>query len=151
MLADDFVQFLVKAKKNSYASGTPATLASRPGSHDLHYSEPPFLYIDTWLGGFHFIGQEAVWMNGTNIWGMNYYGKMLTEPIPPEFGPFLKAALSLVPYSAPYRGPVLFSDHGFVYSCEHSGDIEQFNGEESITSRGKVIYSLVFHGGEIRD
>lgn len=151
MLTDDFVKFLVKAKKNTYASGVPATRTSRPGSHDLQYVELPFLYIDTWLGGFYFIGEEAVWKDGVNVWGMNYYGKMTTEHIPQDFGYFLKAALMQVPNLTPFRGPPHFVKNGFDYSCTSSGDIERFEGQEEICLHGEVIYRLVFHGGEIRD
>ena len=89
MFSQDFIPFLLRAKKATYASGTTPVETSRPASHDLSYREEPYLYIDTYLGGIHFIGEEAVWKNGLNRWGMTYYGNMLTPEIPAGFSPFL--------------------------------------------------------------
>lgn len=151
MLSPGFLDFLIRAKKNTYASGMAPTASSRPGSHDLVYREGQYMYIDTYLGGFHFIGEEAVWENNINIWGMNYYGKMLASEIPSGFSEFLKTALMLVPHDAPFRGPTEFISSGFRYLCSYSGDLDCFEGREQIYYRDGVIYQLVFHGGEIQD
>jgi hypothetical protein len=151
MFTDDFVTFLIKAKRETYASGRAPDRSSRPHSHDLHYDEGEYTYIDTYLGGFHFIGEEAVWHQGKPIWGMNYYGKMLVETIPAGFGEFLKAALMRVPRENPYRGPEEYSEGDFTFRCRVSGSLERFTGEEEISLNGKPIYWLAFHGGEIRD
>lgn len=150
MLSTDLVRFLVRAKKNTYAAGIAPTGSSGPGSHDLFYDEEPYLYIDTYLGGFHFIGEEAVWESGTAAWGMNYYGRMVRKDIPEGFSPFLKAALLQVPEARPFRGPEKFSDDGFVYRCSSEGSLTQFNGEEEILLNGDLVYKLMFHGGEIK-
>ncbi len=149
MLTPAFIEFLLRAKKNTYASGMAPTASSRPGSHDLVFREEPYLYIDTYLGGFHFIGEEAVWENGINIWGMNYYGKMLLTEIPQGFSQFLKTALLLVPVEAPFRGPSEFVADGFRYLCSYEGDLYRFEGREEICFRGEPVYQLTFHGGEI--
>ena len=151
MFSKEFIRFLIQAKQNSYASGKPADQSSRPNSHDLHYDEKPYSYIDTWLGGFHFIGEEAVWHDGINVWGMNYYGKMLTEKVPEGFSHFLKASLAKVPAEAPYRGPSSYSEGDFEYHCAWRGTLTSFEGEEAISYQKQTIYRLSFHGGEIRD
>lgn len=151
MKTPDFVEFLLRAKKSTYAAGMALAGSSRPGSHDLSFSQPPYLYIDTYLGGFHFIGEEAVWQSGRNIWGMNYYGRMLDAEIPAGFSQFLKTALMLVPAAAPFRGPTEFIGSGFQYLCAHTGDLCCFSGREEIRNGNKTIYELFFHGGEIRD
>jgi len=151
MLSIDFVPFLVRAKKNTYAAGMAPTGSSRPGSHDLLYKEEPYLYMDTYLGGFHFIGEEVVWESGIALWGMNYYGKMVSKDIPKGFGPFLKAALLQVPETRPFRGSDNFTDGGFVYRCSSEGSLTQFNGEEEIFLDGDLVYRLMFHGGEIKE
>jgi hypothetical protein len=147
---DPFRSLLIRAKQNTYASGNPATASSRPQSHDLDYSEGRYHYIDTYLGGFHFIGEEAVWENDIPVWGMNYYGKMLVEEIPQRFGEFLKAALLRVPKQAPYRGPADYQDNVFSYHCSWEGELMHFQGWEEIAYQNAPIYRLVFHGGEIR-
>jgi hypothetical protein len=151
MLSKDFVKFLIAAKQNTYASGAPADQSSRPGSHDMHFEQQPYAYIDTWLGGFHFIGQEAVWHTGIAVWGMNYYGKMLTEQVPAEFSHFLKASLLQVPVEAPYRGPSTYSEGDFEYHCSWRGSLVAFEGEEAISYQKMTLYRLNFHGGEVRD
>lgn len=151
MLSKDFRQFLLRAKSNTYASGNAPDRSSRPTSHDMHYGEEPWQYIDSWLGGFHFIGVEAVWHKGVCVWGMNYYGKTLIEKIPEGFSKFLKASLLQVPVDAPYRGPASFIEGDFEYHCSWRGNLQQFEGEEAISFEKKVIYRLTFHGGEVRD
>ena len=59
------IAFLLRAGKRTYAgggreSGTP----SRPGAHDLHYEEGDYRYIDSYLGGARFVGEEALYRKG---------------------------------------------------------------------------------------
>jgi hypothetical protein len=151
MNQDPFCSFLIRAKQHTYASGQGYTTSSRPNSHDLSYTEGNLTYIDTYLGGFHFIGEEAVWKSDVPIWGMNYYGKMLVDEVPQGFGEFLKEALLQSPAEAPYRGPGQHRSDSFVYHCEWKGSLERFEGWEEIMYQDASIYRLVFHGGEIRD
>jgi hypothetical protein len=149
MLPEGFLQFLVRAKRNTYAAGRIPAGSSRPDSHDLTWVEEPWLYIDTYLGGYGFIGEEAVWHNGTPVWGMNYFGKMLVADFPEGFSDFLKQALLRVPLENPYRGPEEYAEGGFQYRCEFTGDLAWFKGEEVVYLDGKPVYRLDFHGGEI--
>lgn len=151
MLSKSFTAFLIKAKQNTYASGDEPDKSSRPASHDMQFIEEPYQYIDTWLGGFHFIGEEAVWQKGIAVWGMNYYGKMLVEKIPEGFSHFLKTSLLQIPNEAPYRGPATYTEDDFEYHCAWRGNLLSFEGEEAISWKKKTIYRLTFHGGEIRD
>lgn len=145
-----FTAFLLRAKKNTYAAGDAGKVASsRPASHDLAYQEGDLAYLDTYLGGFAFIGEEAVWCHDQPLWGMNYSGTMTCENIPDGFGDFLKLALRGVPAEAPYRGPASFTEGRFTYSCRWEGSLAHFKGEESIALDGEVIYILDFHGGKI--
>lgn len=142
--------FLVHAKRSTYASGTAPSGESRPGSFDLAFEEGEFRYLDSYFGGIDFIGEEAVWWQGTPMWGMNYYGWMLTDSIPAEFGHFLKAALSHIPLEAPFRGPEVYEDGDLRYVCQSAGDVMRFAGEEVIEYKGQVIYKLLFHGGGVK-
>ena len=146
-----FIPFLIRAKRQTYASGKAPAAGSRPNSHDLEYNEGNFKYIDSYLGGFHFIGEEAVWENRTAFWGMNYYGKTLVAKIPDGFGEFLKAALMCVPQEAPYRGPDHYAAGDFEYRCRSQGSLESFEGWEEILFYKTLVYRLIFHGGEIRE
>lgn len=152
----EFIPFLIRAKRATYAGGDAEsgtrTAPSRQGSHDLAYCEGPLAYLDTYLGGFSFIGEEAVWKDNQPVWGMNYYGSMTAEAggnIPAGFPAFLKESLRAVPPEAPYRGPAHFTQGRYTYTCRWAGSPERFRGEEQITLDGALIYTLDFHGGLI--
>lgn len=146
----DFIPFLLRAKKSTYAAGEGGKVASsRQASHDLAYREGEWAYLDTYLGGFAFIGEEAVWRQGKPVWGMNYYGTMTVETIPEGFSEFLKLSLRHIPPEAPYRGPAVFQEGKFTYTCQWTGALEGFRGEEAISLDGQLIYRLYFHGGII--
>lgn len=66
--------FLVRAKRKTYAGKGCECNPSRPNSHDFNYEEKDFLYIDTYIGGECFSGQEAVWKSKNPIYAMNYSG-----------------------------------------------------------------------------
>lgn len=149
-----FVPFLLRAKRSTYAAGDQGQVASsRLASHDLAYQDGIYQYLDTYLGGFSFVGEEAVWKANVPVWGMNYYGTMTpaaNDSIPEGFSDFLKLALRNVPPEAPYRGPSRFDEGRYTYFCRWEGGLPFFHGEETITLDGEVIYQLYFHGGLIR-
>ncbi len=149
--SSDFVSFLIKAKKATYASGLVYPQSSRPGSRGMQYEEEPYLYIDSYLGEFNFIGEEAVWENKKYIWGMNYYGKMLVDHLPEGFLKFLQTALMQIPAEAPFRGPEHFVQGEYTYTCFWSGALDYFWGQEKITLKGNSVYQLLFHGGDVSD
>jgi hypothetical protein len=148
-----FIPFLLRAKQNTYAAKAGQVASSRPQSHDLAYQEGDWYYYDTYLGGFAFSGEEAVWNAGVPVWAMNYYGSMIgiasPQEVPDGFGDFLKHALMAVPAEAPYRGPKHFAEDRFTFTCRWNGDPTRFDGEEEIAYDGKIIYHLHFHGGLI--
>lgn len=145
-----FVEFLIRAKKNTYAGDGDTAEPSRPTSKDLYYQEGELLYIDTYLGDLDFIGEEAVWQDDKPLWGMNYYGRMLVEEIPAEFSKCLKDALKNAPEEAPFRGPKYYQHEDCEYYCSWQGELGFFSGEEYIEYKGKKVYELSFHGGTIR-
>jgi len=146
----EFVQFLIQAKKNTYAGDGTLSAPSRPASKDLMFKQGDYLYIDTYLGSLDFIGEEAVWYRQEPLWAMNYYGMMLTDVVPEGFSQCLKGALLNAPLDAPFRGPNHFQEGVFEYTCQWKGDLDQFVGTEQIFNSGKAIYQLTFHGGRLR-
>ena len=139
--------FLIRAKKATYAGKGAESKSSRPMSHDLEYSEGELTYIDTYLGGERFAGEEALWRSGVPFWSMNYVGRVTGGDFS---GDFLKEALLRVPEDKPFRGPVHYEDGDYSYDCEVTGDAQWFYGRETISLNGKEIYECLFHGGEIR-
>ena len=140
------VEFLIRAKRATYAGKGAETTSSRPGSHDLAYREGEYLYYDTYLGGERFAGEEALWISGVPYWSMNYAGRVTGNNFS---GDFLKEALLRVPEDMPYRGPERYEDGGYDYTCSVTGDPEWFRGEERICFQGREIYECFFHGGMI--
>lgn len=145
-MQNEVIQFLIRAKKNTYAGNGAQVAPSRPGSHDLCYEEGSLQYRDTYLGGRLFAGEEALWKSGTPFWAMNYCGRITGEHFS---GDFLKLALRNVPATAPYRGPELFRDGGYEYRCMSDGCLEWFQGHEEIRYQGETIYECNFHGGTV--
>ena len=140
------IAFLIRAKKATYAGKGAESAPTRPQSHDLKYAEGDLLYIDTYLGGNRFAGEEALWIAGKPFWSMNYAGRVIGEPFS---GDFLKAALLHMPEDMPFRGPMLLTDGLYVYRCFPEGSFEWFQGKETICYKGQLIYECFFHGGLI--
>ncbi|MFA9379712.1 MAG: DUF5680 domain-containing protein [Acetanaerobacterium sp.] len=141
------IDFLLRAKRATYAGKGAEASASRPSSHDLHYADGEWCYIDSYLGGERFAGEEALWRDGRPYWAMNYSGRVVAEGFS---GDFLKEALSLVGEDAPFRGPLLHTNGALTYRCETQGDFDWFHGREVILCEGKPVYECLFHGGHIR-
>jgi hypothetical protein len=147
MEKDKIIDFLIKAKRATYAGKGPEKAASRPMSHDLEYMESDLKYIDTYLGGEKFAGEEALWENNCPIWAMNYYGRVIAD----EFnGDFLKDALFQIPRDMPFRGPCEFKKDNFTYHCSTEGGFEWFSGHEEIYYNKLMVYECIFHGGIIK-
>lgn len=144
----ELINFLIRAKQATYAGKGAETDPSRPGSHDLTYSEGDLTYYDTYLGGDQFGGEEAVWQNGKPIWCMNYMGRVTGHPFSADF---LKEALLRVPEDKPYRGPESYSSGMYTYQSSVTGNHFWFQGHEIILQGEKQIYDCYFHGGIIKN
>ena len=143
----EIIDFLIRAKRATYAGKGAETASSRPQSHDLEYCEGDLMYLDTFLGGKRFAGAEALGISGAPYWSMNYAGRVTGSPFS---GDFLKEALLRVPFEKPFRGPQEYTDGDYTYQCEVSGDFEWFQGYETIEYKGAVIYDCYFHGSAIK-
>ena len=144
-------KFLVKAKNNTYASNGEGKEKVFPdGSKELKFEEKEFKYRDRYFGYNHFIGEEIVWQNEKVVWGMNYYGEIISEIISAkQIYQFLQEALKKVTEDKPFRGPVNFKENDFKYSNEIKGAIKKFEGHETIFYREELVYRLSYHGGII--
>ncbi len=149
------VEFLIEAKKQTYANEHVKKLASsRVGSKDYEYQKDGMTYHDTFFGGTDFVGEEVVYLEDeTPIWGMNYYGVTLDEALSEEtMDKALRPALMQVGSddTLPVRGPKEFVNGEYKYTFDVTGDINRFEGEEAIYKNEQKIYSLKCHGGRIR-
>lgn len=141
------IDFLIRAKKATYAGNGRSVQSSRLGSRDLAYRENHLIYHDSYFGGSQFIGEEVVCINEVPFWCMNYAGYKTDESFSFDF---LKEALRMVSAEAPFRGPAEYAKADDIYSCSIQGDFDWFQGVESIEHQGRVVYRGCFHGGIIR-
>lgn len=143
---DIILDFLLRAKKSTYAGGGSETVSSRPGSHDFVFREGELLYYDSYLGGERFSGGEALWIADRPCWGMNYAGRILDESFS---GDFLKEVLCMVPREKPFRGPEYYAAGDYSYRCGVSGTTDWFQGFETVSFQDKPVYECRFHGGSL--
>ena len=140
------IDFLIRAKKATYAGKGAEVDSSRPNSHDLLYEEGSLKYIDSYLGSRKFAGEEAIWKDDIPFWSMNYIGRVLGVDFS---GDFLKEALTLVPEETPFRGPMLHKNGDYSYICKVDGDFHWFSGFEEIYYKYTKVYECIFHGGDV--
>ena len=130
---DMIKDFLIEAKKNTYANGDALkTNSSRQGSKDYHYvgtiNDKWATYHDTYFGGEKFIGCEVVYIDDKPIWAMNYNGYSVVENLSEEaMDNALRPALMQVGVDnsvLPVRGPSKFVNGEYKYTFEQSGTME---------------------------
>lgn len=143
---DKVIDFLLEAKRHTYAAKHHQVQSSREGSVDYQYEKEGYLYYDTYLESEKFAGEEAAWQNGEPIWSMNYVGRVLGEQFS---GDFLKEALKRGTKEMPYRGPAIYQNGDYTYHCKVEGEFVWFQGYEEIFYQKEKIYECYFHGGRM--
>lgn len=152
---EDLYQFLIEAKKQTYANElVKKCISTRKGSYDYEYRNNNMVYHDTYFGGTNFMGEEVVYLNeDTPIWGMNYYGVTLDDKLSEEaVDKALRPALMQVGMDdiIPVRGPKEFVNGSYKYTFDTSGDLNYFEGIETIHKGKEKVYVLKCHGGFIK-
>ena len=138
------IDFRLEANVNTYAAFMNETSSTRLDSHDFTYSNGPYTYHDTYVGGEQFAGEEAIWLDGKIKYAMNYLGRVLDERFS---GDFLKEALRKADKNMPYRGPEYYQSGEYTYKCNVTGDFRWFQGYEEIYCNQIRTYECYFHGG----
>ena len=141
------IEFRLEANVNTYAAYMNETASTRLDSHDFSYSNGPYTYHDTYVGGEQFGGEEAVWLDGKAQYAMNYFGRVLGQQFS---GDFLKEALRNANYEMPYRGPEYYESGEYTYKCSVAGGICWFQGYEEIYWNTEKVYECYFHGGLLK-
>lgn len=143
----EIIEFLIEAKRNTYAAKTNEVESSRDGSIDYEYISGDYKYRDSYVGSKYFSGQEIVWVKDKPCWSMNYIGRVTSDDFS---GDFLKEALKNNTFDMPYRGPHKYQEDDYIYICNADGDFDFFEGRELIFYKDKQIYELKFHGGLLK-
>jgi len=153
---EELAEFLVKAKKNTYASVNKMKIASeRPRFDELEFREGGYYYRDSYCGFFQAPGMEIVRIggkDGTPIWTMAYSGGMIDRfygdvAFAKQVFGFLKKALGVVPLQMPFRGPNNLKEGKWEYVNEVLGDIKRFSGHERILYNGEEVFNQDYIGG----
>lgn len=143
--------FLIRAKKNTYASGEKPKILE-DDFEEFVYEEAEFKYRDRYRAQDPkpFGGEEVVWHKGKIAWMMNYYGYVTSKEMGSNdvYG-FLRKAMGHVTEDRPFRGPSEFKEGDFTYLDKSEGDIDNFKGTEIILYKGKEVYRLEYHGGAL--
>lgn len=142
--------FLNEANKSTYANKDAAkSVSTRLKSEDYHFEKDDLVYHDTYFGSRDFIGEEIVYKNNEPVWGMNYYGYILSESTnEKELYGFLRQAL-IQEYSdiIPVRGPSSYQQGDWEYTNTSDGSLDRFTGFEEIYRAGVLVYKCHYHGG----
>lgn len=155
-LPDGFHNFLISAKKSTYAGSDDETSLPNPlldQSMQLEFREGDWLYRDIYYGMSFFSGIEVVYLSGKPLWSMTYSGGTPLGTDSQETRrvyKFLRAALSDLPTNFPVRGPASFSNGVYDYKMGFKGDLTGFSGNEMIQTGNTELYSLTFSGGLLR-
>ena len=144
---EKLVEFRLEANVNTYAAYMNGTDSTRYDSHDFSYSNGPYTYHDTYVGGEQFSGEEAIWYEGKSQYAMNYMGRVLGQRFS---GDFLKEALRKADKKMPYRGPEYYQSGEYTYKCKVAGEFDWFQGYEEIYCNNEKVYECYFHGGIVK-
>jgi hypothetical protein len=152
---DELIEFLVQAKRSTYAAGGSDSAAAVPavlaGSHQLEYRRGDLLYRDIYFGAAYFAGQETVYRGDDAMWAMCYAGGWTDRVADPgqtaELGAFLQSALKQAPKEHPFRGPPEYRQGPYTYRNTPDGDYRRFSGVEHIEMGPVVLYQLHYCGG----
>ena len=143
-------EFLVKAKKATYAAGDAAQKTKElDQSTTIVFEQGDWKYHDNYFGGEPYGGRVVVFFQDAPVYMMVYYG-WIWESVKDVSGVYktLQGALSLIPQDKPFRGPKEFSQDGLKYENTFQGEIGNFSGQETIVSEnGEKIYEASYMGG----
>lgn len=139
------INFLIKAKRDGYASGETTTQKEDDESNSTRCEIGDLKFHDNWFGGEPFGGREVVFYKDKPYWMMVYFGEEFTND--EKAIPTLRKALSQMPDEMPARGPRNLEDGEYSYKNNWEGDIEKFSGEESISKNGQIAFKTKYTGG----
>lgn len=142
-------EFLVKAKKSTYASGDASKkIIEADKSTTLIFEDGDFKYHDNYFGGEPYGGREVVFFKDEPVYMMVYYG-LVKDEVTDFKGVYsvLQKSLSLIPEDKPYRGPREYTEGDYKYLNSFIGELDNFSGEELISYEGEEIYKAKYIGG----
>jgi uncharacterized membrane protein YgcG len=94
----------------------------------------------------------VVYYEGTVVWAMNYYGRILEPTMleAAEAGQIIQESLSQMYREGRFLGGFEHTTQGSTYVDTTEGDVASFAGREWIEREGTKVYELVYHGGLVK-
>lgn len=138
--------FLVKAKKYTYASGDKSReVKESDHSTTLIFEEWDWKYHDNYFGWEPYGWREVVFFKDKPVYIMTYYWRV-NEGISDVGGLYkiLQEALTLIPESNPYRWPEKYTNWDYIYINKFVWNVDNFSGEESIEYKWKEVYKAKY-------
>ena len=153
MMDKKIIQFILRAKKQAYASVNSKPKKTKDGGKTYVVKDGDLMYTDTYFGNIIDCGQERVYQKGKVIWVMAYRGGIFDNYLDfhQEAFDFLKKCINKMPKQFPARGPKSMKIKKFRYENKWKGNIEGFTGEEYIYFNGKKICFRNYLGGLIKN
>ena len=140
----ELIEFRLEANKVTSIEKKNKVPSTRFDSGDHEYTNGPYTYHDTYVGGSCFAGQEAIWYKGEIKYVMNYMARIIDHRFR---GDFLLKVLIAANRDMPFRGPKEFEADGYKYVSEVQGDISWFQGHEEVFYDGDIkVYECYFSG-----
>jgi hypothetical protein len=147
-------EFIHKAQLAGYAAGAKFEInPERPGFKELTYAEDDWFYRDSFTGWFKSRGMEIVRHHNLPIWASMYGGGMINpdKNLTHQTFDFLKRVLSVENKGfVSFRGPVYLQLGEWEYRYQQAGTVLEFEGEEQILRKKKLVFTQRVIGGEIK-
>jgi hypothetical protein len=145
------LNFLIKARTQTYAGGGGKVAPAFKGAYQLESREGEWFYRDFYnLGNAIFMGLETVYFKDKPVWSMCYYGDFakMTEK---QIDEILRAALIKYKDKARLWHKIEWKKANFRYVCQPDFQIgiEKVAGLEEIYKGKEKVYYLFYAGGLI--
>jgi hypothetical protein len=148
---DGLKEFIVTAKRATYAAAAAKSLPYRLGSSDIQFRHGPWSYLDSYVGEANFLGQEIVYLDRVPVWSMAYYGFLQSPRIDSATaGRVVQAALTRLYDEGRFLGGFSTDVDGYRYVDTNTGGVARFTGREWIEDHDERLYTLHYFGGDIR-
>ena len=143
------LEFFLKARTKTYASGGGKVIPVFPELHQLEFSEGEWLYRDIYnMGNGIFMGLETAYFQNKPVLSVSYLGNFskMTEE---EADKILREALMEKWDRTRLWYKTELEKNNYRYVCDGSGSINEFFGTEKIFNEKSEIYHLYFAGALI--
>jgi Domain of unknown function (DUF5680) len=149
---DGLNDFIVMAKRATYAAAAAKSLPYRLGTSDLQFRDGPWSYHDSYVGEGRLPRPgDRVPRSTTGV----EHGLLRLPPRPEHIdagqaGRTVQSALTSLYAEGRFLGGFVADVGEYRYVDTNAGDVERFSGEEWIERGGRRVYELRYFGGLVK-